>query len=262
MKIRILLWLFCCAVAASVSQAEISEQQLHLPDNLGNAVIYRAAKSEQLKPAVIVVHEWWGLNDYAKQRAKMLAEAGYTALALDMYGTGEVADHPDQAKAFMMQALADPKTMNARIDTAMLILRQQRGVNNNAIYAIGYCFGGGVVLQQARRGVDLAGVASFHGSLGTDSPAQKGAVRAKVLVANGGADPFVPAEQLAGFVQEMAAAEVDLQLLNFAGVQHSFTNPEATALGEQYGMPLAYDAAADQASWSALLSMLASEDQP
>ncbi|MBD2857798.1 dienelactone hydrolase family protein [Spongiibacter sp. KMU-158] len=245
-------------MGASV-QAEVLEQTLSLPDNLGTAVLYRAAASDELKPAVIVVHEWWGLNDYAKSRARMLAEAGYTALALNMYDEGEVSDHPENAKLFMQKALANPKQMNARVDTAMLVLRQQRGVNNNAIYAIGYCFGGAVVLQQARRGVNLAGVASFHGSLGTETPAQKGVIKAKVLVANGAADPFVPAEQVTGLVQEMAAAEVDLQLMNFANVTHGFSNPGATAKGQKYNMPLAYDAAADKASWQALLDMLGRE---
>ncbi len=256
MQLKRVLGLVVLFAASALSRADLVGQELHLPDKLGKAVLYRAATSSELKPAVIVVHEWWGLNDYAKSRAKMLAEAGYTAIALDMYGTGEVAEHPDDAKSFMMKALAEPELMNARVETAMLILRQQRGVDNNAIYAIGYCFGGAVVLQQARRGLDLAGVASFHGSLATETPAVAGNFKAKVLVANGAVDPFVPAEQVTGLVAEMAKAGVDLQLLNFATATHGFTNPDATAKGKKFGMPLAYDAEADKTSWAALLSML------
>jgi dienelactone hydrolase len=252
-KLFTLLMMF----AAAMAQAGIEGQKLKLPDGLGSAVLYRAEPTEDLKPAVIVVHEWWGLNDYARSRAEQLAEAGYTAIALDMYGTGKVADHPKDAQAFMQAALAEPKKMNARFDTAMMILRQQRGVNNNRIYAIGYCFGGGVVLNQARRGVDLAGVASFHGALGADESMPRGTIKAKILVATGAADPFAPPEQVGAFVQEMVAAGADLELLSFPGVKHSFTNPGATAVGEKFNMPLAYDAKADRESWAALMGMLA-----
>ncbi|WP_372864169.1 dienelactone hydrolase family protein [Spongiibacter sp.] len=243
-------WLVVCLLMASVAHAGVGEK-VSLPGELGSAILYKAKRSDA--PAVIVVHEWWGLNDYARQRAKMLAEAGYTAIAVDMYGHGKTTTHPNDATAFMNAALAEPEKMNARFDAAVAILKRQTGGD---IYAIGYCFGGAVVLNQARRGLDLAGVASFHGSLGTEQPAQPGVVKAKVLVATGGADPMVPAEQVGSFVQEMSAAGVDLQLLSFPGVQHSFTNPGATALGKKYQLPLSYDAQADRQSWAALMRML------
>jgi dienelactone hydrolase len=124
-------------------------------------------------------------------------------------------------------------------------------------YAIGYCFGGAVVLNQARLGRDLAGVASFHGSLGSQMPAEAGKVKARVLVATGGADPMVPAQQVADFVAEMSSAKVDLELLSFPAALHGFTNPGATEKGKSYDMPLGYDKDADQRSWNALLQFLA-----
>lgn len=248
---RIYSWLFAALVSLTSATVAMAAETIQLPGDLGSAVLYKAKRSDA--PAVVVVHEWWGLNDYARKRAKMLAEAGYTALAVDMYGHGKTTSHPKDATAFMNAALAEPEKMNARFDAAMAILRRQ---TKGEIYAIGYCFGGAVVLNQARRGLDLAGVASFHGSLGTEQPAERGAVKARVLVATGGADPMVPAEQVGAFVQEMSAAGVDLQLLSFPNALHSFTNPGATAVGKKYNLPLAYDANADSESWAALMRML------
>lgn len=252
-KLIPVLFALCCLPAFA---GGVKETPVTLPDDLGTAVLYTPRWAMKERPGVIVVHEWWGLNDYARSRARQLAKAGYPAIAVDMYGTGKVADHPDNAMAFMNAALAEPEKMNARFDAARAILEQQGRADNSRIYAIGYCFGGAVVLNQARMGKDLAGVASFHGSLGTPAPAQAGAVKARVLVATGGADPMVPAEQVGAFAQEMSAAGVDLQLLSFPGVKHSFTNPGATAVGEQFSMPLAYDKAADQASWDALMQFI------
>lgn len=208
--------------------------------------------SLQSKIGVIVVHEWWGLGDYARGRAKQLTDLGYTALAVDMYGDGKTAQTPEQAQALMMAALAEPEKMNARFQQALQSLRK----TTDRVYAIGYCFGGAVVLNQARMGTDLAGVASFHGILGTESPAQRGKVKAKVLVATGGDDPMVTPEITAEFVREMQSASVDLQLLVYPGVAHSFTNPAATENGKKYGMPLVYDAHADQNSWDALIRFM------
>jgi dienelactone hydrolase len=215
-----------------------------------------SAKGKKPGPGVIVVHEWWGLNDYARNRARQLAREGYTAIAVDMYGHGKVADHPKDAKAFMEAAFAEPEKMNARFNAARELLAAERNVDPAKIYGVGYCFGGAVVLNQARMGADLAGVASFHGSLGTTSPAKEGSVKARLLVATGGADPMVPAQQVGQFVTEMSSAGAALELLSFPGVLHSFTNPGATAVGKQYEMPLAYDEAADKASWDALMQFI------
>jgi len=201
------------------------------------------------RPGILVVHEWWGHNDYARKRARMLAELGYTALAVDMYGDGKQAAHPEDAGKFAGEVRKNAAMAKARFLAAMKLLQSQPGVQADKVAAIGYCFGGGVVLEMARRGVDLAGVASFHGSLGTAQPAQKGAVKAKVLVMNGDADPFVKPEQIAAFKQEMQAAGVDFEFIGYPGAKHAFTNPGADTYGQKFNLPLAYNAEADRASW-------------
>lgn len=231
---------------------DIVERKVAFANDLGSAVIYSNSKQKKPTAAIIVVHEWWGLNDYARNRAKMLAEQGYTAIAVDMYGNGAVAAHPKNAKAFMNAAFAEPEKMTARFNAAKDELLKLRNVDKDRLFAIGYCFGGAVVLNQARAGADLYGVASFHGSLGTETPAQQGQVKAKLLVATGGADPMVPADQVGGFVTEMSNAGVELNLLSFPTAKHSFTNPDSTKAGKQFDMPLAYDKHADEVSWEAL----------
>lgn len=211
---------------------------------------------EGKRPGVLVVHEWWGHNPYARRRAEMLAGLGYTAFALDMYGGGRLAEHPDEAKAFMSAVTSNMPAAEARFGKALEVLQRQDTVDPERVAAIGYCFGGGMVLHMARAGMDLDGVASFHGSLGTQSPAQPGRVKASVLVLNGAADPFVPPEQVQAFEQEMQAAGVDFTLVNYPGVKHSFTNPDADRFGEQFDMPLAYDAGADADSWEQLQAFL------
>lgn len=234
--------------------AAVKEKTVALPDSLGSGVLYTPKNLRKTRTGVIVVHEWWGLNDYARDRARQLAEEGYAAIAVDMYGHGKVASHPKDATAFMNAALAEPEKMNARFNAAKAELLALKQVDK--VFAIGYCFGGAVVLNQARMGNDLAGVASFHGSLGTEQPATEGAIKAKVLVATGGADPLVPPEQVGNFVTEMSKAGAHLKLLSFPGVLHSFTNPAATEKGKETGLPVAYDKSADQASWAALMRFL------
>lgn len=208
------------------------------------------------RPGILVVHEWWGHNAYARKRADMLAKLGYTAFALDMYGTGKLAEHPDDANKFMKATLADMKVAETRFKAAMKLLQQQPTVNPNKIAAIGYCFGGGTVLHMARTGTDLAGVVSFHGSLKTKTPAHPGQVKAKILVLNGADDPFVTAEQIAAFEQEMQSAGADLELVNYPGVKHSFTNPDADDYGKRFNMPLVYNAEADKDSWQRMQQFL------
>lgn len=208
------------------------------------------------RPGVLVVHEWWGLNDYARKRARMVAELGYTALAVDMYGDGKQAMHPDDAKKFSSELMKDFDVSKARFMAAMEFLKQQASVDPTRIAAIGYCMGGGVVLNMARQGVDLKGVASFHGSLTPVKPAQPGGVKAKVLVLHGADDKFIPAEQIEAFKQEMKSAGADFQFISYPGAVHSFTNPEADELGKKYNMPIAYNAQADKKSWDELKKFL------
>ena len=206
-------------------------------------IAYDETKKDK-RPGVIVVPEWWGITKHVKE----LASKGYTALAVDMYGDGKTADEPKLAGELSGAVYKAPAVMKSRFDAGRAFLASQPTVDASRIGAIGFCFGGGVVLEMARRGEDLKGVASFHGSLGTQAPAKPGEVKAKVLVLNGAADPFVKPEAIAAFKQEMEAAKVDYRFIDYPGAVHAFTNPEATQKGRKFNLPLAYDAAADKGS--------------
>jgi dienelactone hydrolase len=208
------------------------------------------------RAGVLVVPEWWGLNEYARRRARLLAELGYTALAVDMYGEGKVVATPDEAEKLSSEAMKNFDVTKARFMAAVDFLKGQPTVDPTRIAAIGYCFGGGVVLNMARQGVDLKGVVSFHGDLAAVKPAQPGGVKAKVLVLTGGADKFVTPQQVEAFKQEMKAAGADFRVISYPGALHSFTNPEATELGKKFNMPIAYNARADKESWNEMKRFL------
>ncbi len=205
------------------------------------------------RPGVIVVHEWWGFNEHARHQAERLAEAGYVAFALDMFGKGKLAEHPDTAMKFVAEATKDPAVTKARFDAALAQLEADPHVDPSRIAAIGYCFGGAVVLNMARAGEDLDAVATFHGALATTSPARKGAVKGRILVMAGTEDPMVPPAQVEAFKQEMTAAGADYRVIMMPGAKHGFTNPDAGSYGVD---GLAYNADADKASWADLLELL------
>ena len=207
-------------------------------------------RNMQPRPGILIVHEWWGHNDYARMRARMLAAMGYTALAVDMYGDGKTANHPEDAGKFASAVGGNMPLAKARFEAALDLLKSHKTVKPDDIAAIGYCFGGGVVINMARMGVDIDGVVSFHGSLKTDNPAQAGAVKTKVRVFNGAADPFIKAEHITAFKQEMDAAGADYEFVNYPGVLHSFTNIKADEVAERFNLPLGYDKAADEDSWA------------
>lgn len=208
------------------------------------------------RPGVLVVHEWWGQNEHARKRARMLAELGYTALAVDMYGDGKMAAHPDDAGKFSSEVMKNFPVAKARFQAAVDFLKAQATVDPSRLAAIGYCFGGGVVLNMARQGVDLLGVASFHGNLTAVEPARPSAVKAKIRVYNGADDKFVPAAAIEAFKKEMTDAKADFKFMNLPGAVHSFTNPQATELGKKFNLPLAYNAEADKTSWEDLKKFL------
>ncbi len=201
------------------------------------------------RPAVIVVHEWWGLNDYARKRADMLAELGYAAFAVDMYGSGKTAEHPDDAGKFSAEVSKNLPVMKERFNAALGLLKKSRFVDTTRIAAIGYCFGGGVVLAMAREGSNLKAAVCFHGSLATEHPAEKGKVKAKILVCNGADDKFISPESITAIKAEMKAAGVDFRFFNYPGAIHAFTNPAATELGKKFDMAIAYNKNADTKSW-------------
>lgn len=208
---------------------------------------------EGRRPGVVVAHEWWGLNDYAKQRAKMLAGMGYVAFALDMYGEGRSTEHGKEAKTWMEQVNRNVLLWRRRAVLGVEVLRQHDFVDPHRIAAIGYCFGGATVMQMAYSGADLKGVVSFHGPLPVATPEQAKRIKARILVEHGYDDPFVPAERIAKFQSALDMAEVDWQMVVYGGAQHGFTNPGA----DRYGIEgVRYDAQADRRSWAHMLLFL------
>ena len=221
--------------------------------SLRGHLAYDADRKEP-HPGVLVIHEWWGLDDYIKGRAEQLAGLGYSALAIDMYGEGETADNPDQAGALMNGVLEDMTTGTARLKAAYQTLKNHASTGDR-MAAIGYCFGGAMVLHMARIGMDLNGVVSFHGSLGSFHKPGPGEVKARVLVCHGAADEFVPEAEINDFHAEMKAAKASYEFIAYEGALHGFTSKEADSNGEKYGLPLAYDEKADQQSWQDMLAL-------
>ena len=258
MKFSYLLIAIFLTICSLPALADINTQQVNYQVDGVSLQGYLAIPKglSEKTPGILVVHEWWGHNEYARKRAEMLAESGYIAFALDMYGDNKVTDHPKEAKQFMQEATRDSQVLTDRFNAALELLKQQEYIDPDRIAAIGYCFGGAVVLNMARAGTELKGVVSFHGSLATKNPAVKDKVKAKVLVLHGGNDALVPAEQVQAFEEEMQAANVDYELVIYEGVDHSFTNPAADEIGEKHSMPISYDQEADEDSWQRMKNLL------
>ncbi len=236
--------------------AELIEQEItYQVDDIDHQGFLVYPKGGEDLPGVLVVHEWWGHNAFAREQARALAELGYVAFAVDMYGEGKTADHPKDAGAFASAVFQQFDLAQKRFEAALAELKAQEPVDAEKIAAIGYCFGGGIVLNMARRGVDVDAVVSFHGSLGPVTPAEKGKVKARVLVANGANDPLVTAEQIKAFKEEMDAADVRYEFLNLEGALHSFTNPAADEVGQKFNLPLAYSEKAATDSWNAMKAL-------
>ena len=200
------------------------------------------------RPGVLVVHEWWGLNDYVRTRVNQLARLGYVAFALDMYGKDVWTTDPAKAKELMGHLQGSP-LLRERANAGLNILRQNQMVDPRRIAAIGYCFGGTTVLEIAYGGADVAGVVSFHGGLTAPKPEDAGRLKAKILVLHGADDTFISAEAITAFQEAMRKANADWQMAYFGGTVHSFTNPEADKVGIK---GIAYNRTADERSWSYL----------
>ena len=210
-------------------------------------VVYDANNKDK-RPGVLVVHEWWGLNDYSRSRAKQLAELGYIAMAVDMFGDGKQGNDPAAAQALATPFYKDPTLSKTRLDAALNKLKTYSQLDTTNIAAIGYCFGGFVVLNAAKLGAELKGVVSFHGGLG-GVPVKKELIKGKILVCHGEADQFVNKE-VEPFKKSMDSAGVDYTFKAYPNATHAFTNPAATENGKKFNMPIEYNAAADKASWN------------
>ncbi|MEQ8928008.1 MAG: dienelactone hydrolase family protein [Fulvivirga sp.] len=210
--------------------------------------------STDKKPGILVVHEWWGHNEYTRERADMLAKLGYVALAVDMYGDGKVAQHPQDAQKFMMSVFSNIEEAEARFDKALELLKSNEKVDGQQIGVIGYCFGGSVALTMANMGKDLDAVAAFHS--GVQLPVMPTSdIKAKILVCNGGADPFVSEESVENFKSAMDSVNASYKYIAYDSAKHAFTSKGATAMGEKFELPLEYNAEADEASWEEMKAL-------
>lgn len=202
------------------------------------------------RPGILVVDEWWGLTDYGRDRARELASLGYISMVADMFGNGKTVEDPTRAQQLASTFYNDPELAQTRLEAAMEFLKSYPQTDHSKIGAIGYCFGGFVVLNAAKLGSDLKGVVSFHGGLGGVKPDTE-KMKAKVLICHGADDPFEN-PNVENFIKQMDEAGVDYSFIVYPNATHAFSNPKATERGEKFHMPIKYNEAADKASWDAM----------
>lgn len=203
-------------------------------------------------PGVLVVHEWWGLNDYARDRAKQLAALGYIAFAADMYGDGKTVDHPKDAGEMAGKVRANVAAWRKRAELSLDVLKSQPQCDATKLAAIGYCFGGSTALQLAYAGADLKAVGTFHAALPTPTADEAKAIKARVLVCHGEADSFIPPMAIASFRKALDAAGVKFEFTAYPGAVHSFTVPDA---GKHNNPGMQYQKDADEKSWAAMKAL-------
>src|ERR1035437_8564850 len=219
-----------------------------------NGVTYKGfiAYDDNIKgkrPAILVVPEWWGVNDYVKMRVRKLADLGYIAMATDMFGEGKIAADPTEAQQFTTPFYKDPTLAKSLLDAALMKLKEYSQTDPNNLAAIGYCFGGFVVLNYAKLGADLKGVVSFHGGVG-GGPVEKKLFKKKNLVCHGANDKFVSQKDAENLKHKLDSIGADNTLKIYANATHAFTNPDATETGKKFNMPIEYNAEADRDSWN------------
>ena len=247
MKKISLVFIFTLAMIFSV-KAAIKTELIEYKDGevvLEGFMAYDDRQKEK-RPAIIVVHEWNGINDYTKKRCEQLAAMGYVAFAPDIYGKGVRPQSPGDAGKVSGKFKNDRALLRQRVNLGLDWVKKNDKVDASKIAAIGYCFGGTAVLELARSGADVKGVVSFHGGLDTPKPEDAKDIKAKVLVCHGAVDPYVPQEQVGAFQKEMNDAKIDYQLITYSGAVHTFTNPGA---GDDPSKGAAYNKEADARSW-------------
>ncbi len=250
-----------CSLLFFVSLVSLASAQGRGAKVSGEEISYKSADGITLKgyvaydenkkgkrPAIIVIPEWWGNNDYARYRADMLAGLGYIAIAADMYGNGKEGPTPKEAQELATPFYQNPQLAKERIEAAVSKIKEYEQTDAAQLACIGYCFGGSMSLNAANLGMDFKGVVSFHGGLAV-VPAEAGKTTAKVLVCHGAADKFISDEELQKFKENMDAAKVDYTFISYPDATHAFSNPDATENGKKFGIPIAYNMAADKKSW-------------
>lgn len=247
----LLFWsVFPLANAQNVP-VDIKEENVIFTVNgvLSNCYVAYDKNFEGKRPAVLVIHEWWGLNDYAKSRVKQLAQLGYIAMAVDMYGNGKTAANPKEAMELATPFYKDPQLAKSKIDAAIAKIKEYPQTDIESVVAIGYCFGGSMVLNSAQLGSNLKGVVSFHGGLAGVS-SNKELLKARILVCHGGADKFVPQSDVDAFKHQLDSIGANYIFKVYPDATHAFTNPNATKAGKEFNLPIEYNAEADKNSWN------------
>lgn len=251
------VFILLCMIALPL-HAELVTSEITYSTGDTDMVGYTAydSSSPTPRPCVLVVHEWWGHNEYARSRAEELAAEGYAVLAVDMYGDGKTADHPKEAGAFSSAISGRPDEARARFEAAMEEVQKLPGTDPESIGAIGYCFGGSTVLNMARMGLTLDAVVSVHGGLdsGVDEPADT--LHPWILVCHGEGDVLVPMEKVAGLRKELDGLDATYMVKVYPDAPHSFSNPGADEKAETFGLPIGYDENADTESWKDILAFL------
>ncbi len=245
-----IIFSFLALISVSLQAVTISTQWIDYQD--GNVKLrgyFAKPTGDATVPGVVIVHDWYGVSDYVVGRANQVAELGYAAFALDMYGTGKLGKDSKEASALAAPFYSNVSLMVSRSQAGLKVLKLQKGVDGKRLAAMGYCFGGSTVLQLARSGEPLTGVVSFHGGLKTSVPAKSGDIKAKLLVLHGGAEVYVPPTDLANFITEMNTAKATWRMEVYGGAVHAFTRPDA---GNDPSKGAAYNAEADKRSFSAM----------
>lgn len=253
---RFLAALLTTAAFLSASHAAVKTEVIEYEfegAKLKGYLAYDDAKTGK-RPGIMVVHEWWGLNDYAKKRAEMLAEMGYVAFAADMYGNGQSTEHPEDAGKMATEVRKNVKTWLGRADAGLAVLKKCDKVDPKKLAVIGYCFGGSTALQVALAGDDVSAVVSFHGALPVPTAAQAKAVKCRILVCHGADDSFIPAATIQKFRKALDDAKVNYQFESYPGAVHSFTVKDVEKKGVQ---GLKYQEAADKKSWEQMKALFA-----
>ena len=253
-------------VSSNTSETQTMDSVKSSPSIKTSDVVYTSngkqsngfiAYDENLKgklPIVVIIPEWWGVTDYVKSRAKQLAALGYFAIDADLFGDGKTAADPSEAMALTKPYYTNPDLTLLAVEAAIAKASTFPQADTTRIAAIGYCFGGFVVLNAAKLGAPLKAVVSFHGGLGGVQP-KKGLIQGDILVCQGGADQFVQEPEQNAFKKSMDSVGAHYSFISYPGALHAFSNPGATALGEKFKLPIAYNAAADTASWKAMQAL-------